>query len=112
MSSPSGSPAGLRPLSAAATAAFTSSSTPSDLRAEMGMTGHPSFSDSFFASTEPPFFLTVSIMFRATTVGMPVSRICRVRKRFLSMLVASTMLITASGLPSSRKFLVTISSGE
>ena len=106
------SPLGASPFCAAETTASTSSLVPSFLRADMGTTGHPSLLDRASVSMDPPFFLTASIMFRATTVGMPVSSICRVRNRFLSMLVASTMLMTASGLPSIRKFLVTISSGE
>ena len=60
-------------------------------------TGHPRPRESFPTSISSPFFWTASIMLRAMTVGIPVSRIWRVRKRFLSRLVASTMLMMASG---------------
>ncbi len=57
-------------------------------------------------------FSTWSIMLSAMTVGMPRSVTWRVRKRFLSRLVASTILMITSGVSSMRKFLDTISSGE
>ena len=57
-----------------------------------------------------PLARTSSIMFRATTTGTPSSISCTVRYRLRSMLVASTMLMTALGFCSSKKSLVTTSS--
>ena len=60
----------------------------------------------------PPLPLTSSIMFRAMTMGIPISRSCIVRYRLRSMLVASTMFIIALGLCFSTKSLETSSSLE
>ncbi len=92
--------------------ASRSSSIPSPLSADIPTTLHPSALESFSVSITVPSLLTVSIMFSAMTVGMPMSSIWLVRYRFLSMFVASTMFIIASGLLSSRKSRETTSSGE
>ena len=98
--------------SAASPTAAIRSLMPSAFRADTGTTLHPRSLESLSTSIWSPSLRTWSIMFSATTVGMPVSMIWRVRKRFLSRFVASTMLMTASGLSLMRKFLETISSGE
>ena len=59
----------------------------------------------------PPPAVTSSIMFRASTMGIRISISWRVRYRFRSMLVASTMLMRPSGLWFRMKSRVTISSG-
>ena len=100
------------PDSATSPTAATSSLMPSAFSADTGTTLHPSSLESLSTSISSPSLRIWSIMFSAMTVGMPVSRIWRVRKRFLSRFVASTMLMTASGLSFTRKFLETISSGE
>ena len=87
-----------------------SSETPSFLAALMGTTGTPKALDIFWISTEPPLPVSSSIILRATTVGMRSSSSCKVRYKFRSMLVASTMLMIPSGLPPSTKSRVTISS--
>ena len=61
-------------------------------------------------SMEPEFPVTSSIMFSATTIGIPISRSCMVRYRFLSIFVASTILMMAFGLSLRTKLLDTISS--
>ena len=76
----------------------------------MGTTGTPSSASSPFTSTVLPFARISSIMFRAITMGMPSSISCMVRYKLRSILVASTMLMMPSGLPSIRKSRVTISS--
>ena len=91
-------------------ACCTSSSTPSFLAAEMGMTGMPSISSMAFTSIKPWFPITSSIMFRASTMGTSISSSCIVRYRLRWMLVASTMLMMARGFSSSTKFRETISS--
>ena len=78
----------------------------------MGTTGTPSMSSILLMSMAPPFPVISSIMLRATTMGMFISRSCMVRYMFLSMLVASTMFMIAVGLSSRTKFLETISSLE
>ena len=57
----------------------TTSSTPSPVAAQMGTTGTPSIHSMRLMSTEPPLPVSSSIMLRATTVGMPMSRHCIVR---------------------------------
>ena len=76
----------------------------------MATTGTPSICSIRLMSMEPPFPLTSSIMFSATTMGMFISRSCIVRYRFLSMFVASTMLMMARGFSFRTKFRETISS--
>ena len=87
-----------------------SSSTPSSFEADIGMTGTPSMTSNLFTFIVPPFSLTSSIMFNAMTMGIFSSKSCKVRKRFLSMFVASIMFIMPSGLSLRRKSRVTISS--
>ena len=88
----------------------TNSLTPSFLLAEMGTTGMPSASSRHFISMLPPEAVTSSIIFSASTIGSPNSITWSVKYRLRSMLVASTMLMTASGLPCIRKSRVTTSS--
>ncbi len=85
-------------LPAASSMEAMRSSTPLPVVAEMGTTLHPSSLESLSTSILSPCLSIMSIMLRAMTVGSPMSRICRERKRFLSRLVASTMLRMASGL--------------
>ena len=54
------------------------SSTPSFFAAEIGITGTPS-SASIFTSIDPWFPITSSIIFKATTIGISISRSCIVR---------------------------------
>ena len=83
-------------------AVFTSSSMPRPLSAEVGTIGHPSSRESLSTSILSPFFSTRSIMLRAMTTGRPSSRICVVKYRLRSRLVASIRLMTTSGSPSRR----------
>ena len=76
----------------------------------MGTTGIPRRASSSLTSTDPPFAATSSIMFSASIMGTSSSRSCMVRYMLRSMLVASTMLMMASGVLFSRNSLVTISS--
>ena len=87
-----------------------SSSIPSFLAAEIGMTGTPSSCSISFTSTLPPFLRTSSIILSATTIGMSSSINCIVKYRFLSILEASIILIIPFGFSSNKNFLVTISS--
>ena len=57
-----------------------------------------------------PFLFTMSIMFNAMMVGMCSSNSCVVRYRFRSRLVASMMLMMASGLSFTKYCRVTTSS--
>ncbi len=88
---------GFTPFFATSTAASISSFRPFPVLAAMGTTGAPRISESLPQSILSPLPSTSSIMFMATTMGIRVSIICMVRYRFLSMLVPSTILITASG---------------
>mgnify|MGYP007069932401 CR=1 FL=1 len=51
-------------------------------------------------------------MFNAMTMGVPISINCSERNRFLSMLVASTILMIAFGFSFRTKFRLTSSSLE
>ncbi|MPN26780.1 hypothetical protein SDC9_174205 [bioreactor metagenome] len=88
----------------------TSSEIPSPLLADIGTTGIPKWSDSFFTSIELPLAFTSSIMLRAITMGIDNSMSCSVKYRFLSMFVASTILSIKSGCSLRRKSRVTTSS--
>ena len=88
----------------------TSSEMPWFLAALMGTTGTPRALLSFFTSMLPPLPVSSSIMFRAITVGTCNASSCKVKYRFRSILVASTMLMMASGLEPKIKSRVTISS--
>ena len=67
-------------FSSASDAALDAASfEPSPLSAEVATTSQPSAAPSFFRSMTSPFFRTTSIMFTATTVGMPSSMSCVVR---------------------------------
>ena len=85
------------PLRASCTARCAASITPSPLSAEISITGTPRWLESFAASMRSPFLRTTSIMFSATTIGIPSSASCVVRYRLRSRLVASMMLSSASG---------------
>ena len=65
--------------SARAAARAAASFEPSPLSAEVATTSQPSAAPSFLRSMTSPFFRTTSIMFTATTVGMPSSMSCVVR---------------------------------
>ena len=91
---------------------LTSSSIPSFFAAEIGTTGIPSICSSSFTRIVPPFARTSSIIFSASTIGIPSSMSCIVRHRFRSKFDASTILIMPLGLPSIRNSRVTISSLE
>ena len=90
----------LRSLLLALTASCINSSKFSCFNAEISTTGTPSFSCKALASILSPFFLTTSLIFKATTTGTSISKICVVKYKFLSKFVASTMLITQSGFSS------------
>ena len=90
------------PSCAALTADSAASFVPSPLSAEISTTGQPSFFESFSASILSPDLRTASIMFTATTVGIPSSSSCVVRYRLRSRFVPSTMFRMASGLSFTR----------
>ena len=90
----------LRSLSEASKAFSINSSKFSCFNAEISMTGTPSLLSNAFASIVSPFFLTTSLIFKATTTGTSISSNCVVKYKFLSKFVASTMLITQSGFSS------------
>ena len=73
------------------------------LRGGNGHHRHASSASSPFTSTVLPLARISSIMFSAITMGMPSSISCMVRYKLRSMLVASTMLMMPSGLPSIKK---------
>ncbi len=97
---------------AAAMALSIKFSIPSPFNALISTTTHPKALLIFFKSISSFCFLTTSIIFKATTTGIPSSVSCVVKYKFLSMLVASTILIIASGFSSNKYFLAIISSGE
>ena len=67
------------------------------LAADIGITGMPSISSILLTKTEPLFSLTSSIILSAKTIGTSSSISCIVKYRFLSILVASTILMIALG---------------
>ena len=67
------------------------------LIALMGITGTPRPCDNLFISTLPPLPVSSSIILSAITVGIRISKSCKDKYRLRSMLVASTILIMASG---------------
>ena len=71
--------AGAAPFLPASMAAFTTSSMPRPLSAEVGTTGQPKRLARASTSILSPFFSTRSIILRATTTGMPRSMIWVVR---------------------------------
>ena len=75
----------------------TSSDTPSPFAALIGTTGIPSASLIFLTSIVPPFERTSSIILSASTIGTRSSSSCRVRYKFLSIFVASTIFMIPSG---------------
>ena len=84
------------------TAFSTTSFRPVLLRAEVSTISQPRAAPSFLASIRSPVFFNRSLMFRAITTGIPTSSTWVVRYRFLSMLVASTRLMMASGFSFNR----------
>ena len=96
---------GLSPFTPSAAARIANSAAArvfSPSRAEISITGHPSFFASFAASSLSPFLRTTSIMFTATTIGSPNSSSCVVRKRLRSRFEPSTMFRMASGFSLTR----------
>ena len=83
---------------------------PSFFNAEIGITGTPNIASILLISIEPPLPLNSSIMLRAITIGTCISRSWTVKYKFLSMFVASTMLIMALGFSFKIKCLEIISS--
>jgi hypothetical protein len=92
--------------------AFNKSSIPSPVFAEIGTNLTFNALDNPDTSITSPLFLDSSIILRATTMGTSISISCMLKYRFLSILVASTIFITTSGLSNSMYSLVTTSSGE
>ena len=74
------------------------------------ITGQPSFAESLSESMSVFFFSLISLLLSATTTGMPSSRSWVVKKRLLLRLVASTILMIASGSEFLTYSLVTLSS--
>ena len=60
-------------------------------------TGQPSFLLKASVSISVCFFSLISLLLRATTVGIPNSKSCVVKKRLRLRLVASTMFMITSG---------------
>ena len=89
-----------------------SSAMPVCFRALTVTTGQPSWRLRAAVSMRMPRCSSKSHMFRATTMGRPVSMSWELRYRLRSRLVASTTLIIMSGLSSSRYWRDTTSSGE
>ena len=82
---------------AASIAASAASITPVPFSADISTILQPSCLESSAVFILSPFFFTISIMLMAITTGIPSSVSCVVRYRFLSRLVPSIMLSTASG---------------
>ena len=91
-----------RPSAAILAARSAASLEPSPLSAEVATTSQPSAAPSRLRSMTSPFLRTTSIMFTATTVGMPSSMSWVVRYRFRSIFVPSTILMMASGFSPTR----------
>ena len=82
---------------AASIAASAASITPVPFSADISTILQPNCLESSAVFILSPFFFTISIMLMAITTGIPSSVSCVVRYRFLSRLVPSIMLSTASG---------------
>ena len=78
-------------------ASSTTSLRPVPLRADVSTIGHPSAELKPFTLMLMLFFLRRSTMLSAITTGIPISRSCVARYRFLSMFVASTRSMITSG---------------
>ena len=74
------------------------------------MTGTPSISGRRCMSISMPRFKTMSIMFSATTTGLPSSNSCKVRYSPRSNAEASTTFITTSTSPLKMQLRATVSS--
>ena len=85
------------PLPATLVAACITSLNPFPVVDIVLMTGHPSLSDNAFSSIFVSFLALISVLFKATTTGIPSSRSCVVKNRLLLKLVASTILTITSG---------------
>ena len=75
------------------------------------ITGQLSFSDRSFSSISVCSFALISLLFNATTTGIPSSSSCVVKKRLLLRFVASTIFTMASGFSCLTNPLVILSSG-
>ena len=82
---------------ARATAVSTTVFRPSAEVETVRMTGQPSLADRASTSILVSFFSLMSLLFRATTTGMPSSSSCVVKNRLRLRFVASTMLMITSG---------------
>ena len=77
-------------------AAWSRASSPVLRRADTGITGAPSISGRRWRSISIPRFSTTSIMFSATTTGLPSSSSWRVRYKLRSSTEASITLMMTS----------------
>ena len=68
-----------------------------DVIETVSMTGQPNFLDNCSVLILFPFFVLASLLFNATTIGIPNSNNCVVKKRLRLKFVASTILIITSG---------------
>ena len=75
---------------------------PEPFKALVSTMGQPKAADNLPVSILSPFLWTMSIMFKAMTMGAPTSRSWVVRYRFRSRLEASTMFKMTSGLSFTR----------
>ncbi len=91
------SPLQLAVIDDASSAVWAASVTPVPLSADISTTGQPSAFDRLADFSSEPFFCTTSIIFTATTTGMPSSISCVVRYKLRSRFVPSTMFKIASG---------------
>ena len=84
-------------LPAALTASLAHSSTPVPFSADISTTLQPSSLDSFSTLILSPFLLTTSIILMAQTTGIPISRSCVVKYKFLSKFEPSIIFKITSG---------------
>ena len=77
--------------------AFFKSSIPIFLTADNGTTLTPKIFSNLSTSISIPKLLAKSILFKANNRLTPISINCKVRYKFLSKAVASTILTTKSG---------------
>ena len=79
-------------------------------RADISTTGQSKLWLSLTMSIESLFFSTISIIFNASIIGIPISDSCVDRYKFLSILEASTTFTITSGFSFSKYSLLTTSS--
>ena len=84
-------------LLATSTALLAASITPVPFNAEISTTVQPSSLAKFLVFSLSPFFATISIIFTATTTGIPSSISWVVKYKFLSRLVPSMIFKITSG---------------